>query len=519
MKRIICLIILGLILFAILLLEFNPVFNSCGDNAVYMNMAKAIYTGKGLVQLHLPDTPQDYHIAPIYPAILALIGHFANNIKAVMVYKLFSMVCVWLFLLVFANILNRFLKMRWPEVIIITISLAGLPVIAMISSAVLTEGPFLLFMGISLHFLFNYQEMDKNRYLYLSAIFCAASVMIRIAGFPIIGIFFLILLIDSDFRGAFKYLGTSILILLPLIYRVLFRGELVYWKQTGVENFSSGQILERVSLNANAYLNSIIPQNICPSIVQFETSCKCFSIAILALFVLSIFFLKERKKHLAFYLIPLFFAPVYLLFHHTSIRYFVVLVPFIIPLAMLSISRIINLIFSRRNASVIVYISLLFMALTVPATIENVVYAEKYRNELSKQDYKIDAVIPVNENFEAFFDALNWIKNNTPNETVLISSDLRIAYLISDKSGVYIGHQWGDNLWKKALKYKATYMILDKTSIYIFDKMEYSYSLHPECLEISYIANPPKAIVFKIDSTCLRNKLEGANSSALPPEI
>lgn len=78
------------------LLLYDPTLFTGGDNAGYMILGDALRSGRGYLNLHLPDTPLHTQYPPGYPAALAVIGVFGG----LQAYKLFSLACtsaaVWL---------------------------------------------------------------------------------------------------------------------------------------------------------------------------------------------------------------------------------------------------------------------------------------------------------------------------------------------------------------------------------------------------------------------------------------
>ncbi len=78
------------------LLLYDPTLFTGGDNAGYMILGDALRSGRGYLDLHLPETPLHTKYPPGYPAALAVIG-LVGGLQAS---KLFSLACtaaaVWL---------------------------------------------------------------------------------------------------------------------------------------------------------------------------------------------------------------------------------------------------------------------------------------------------------------------------------------------------------------------------------------------------------------------------------------
>lgn len=118
------------------LLLYDPTLFTGGDNAGYMILGDALRTGRGYLDIYLPDAPLHTKYPPGYPAILALLGW----IGGLQLFKLLSLACtaavVWLVYLTGRRLFS-------PAVgVAAAIATAVNPVFLEYSHWVLSEAPF-----------------------------------------------------------------------------------------------------------------------------------------------------------------------------------------------------------------------------------------------------------------------------------------------------------------------------------------------------------------------------------------
>ena len=486
----------------ILLLQWNPALWGGGDNAVYMNLGRAIFEGRGFVQLHVHGNPPDYHVAPGFPVILAGIMALTDNVDAVIVFKLFSTLCMALFLVFLSELFARHLKIPPLVSSFIAIYLAISPQIAMLASSVMTEAPFLLLSLFALFCIFRFFDNGRSVDIVAAAIFSAAAVYIRLVGFPLIIAIFFGLLFARKFREGIFYGAISGGLIAPWLIHILRRGEITYVAQSGIEGMGLFDLLRRAFENISVYITVHLPMLFAPWSASTRWLEIAMGIAIFALALAGFILAMRNVKARTVAFLALAFVPEILLFHYCTMRYLVPMAAPVMFLIFLSLNRIAGALkFTKkiRAYSTVVTLLLLFVPMG-DIFAGSVIYTAQFRAEFRRLGRPIDSVIASTEESKAFYDALFWVKENTPSDAVLISSELRIAYFISDRPGVYIGSAAGDEIWRKGISYNATHLLLDRSSPIVHGKLLAAASPYADCFSRVFTSDNGLAGVFKIDT-------------------
>ena len=500
------LILVAASVLVILLLQWNPVLWASGDNAVYMNLGRALFEGCGFVQLCLPDHPPDFHVMPGYPAILAGLMAIAGNPKAIILFKLFSTLCSVLFLVLLSRLFERHLEVPAMVSVFMAVYLALLPQVAMLACSVMTEAPFMLLSVIALALLFRYLDFGKYPALIGAALLSGIAVYVRFAGFPLIIALFLGLLFAKRFKGALLYAAISCGVVAPWLIHILKRGEITYLAQSGIEKMAFGDILLRVMQNLWAYVTVRAPMLFAPWGIAHRWLEIALGMAIFLLVVVGVVLsARDRKARIMSFLV-LCFAPVLLLFHSSTTRYLVPIAAPVLYLIYLTIRRFGEAISQKARRYAFAGLLVILTMLSIVPFADSAGYTSIFRKEFRGMGAPIDAVIASTPETKAFYDALFWVKDNTPQDAVLISSELRLAYFISDRPGVYIGAMEGDEIWRKGLSSGATHLIIDMSSPILLEKLISAARPHSDCFSMVY--STEKAQVFEIDSDRLGGELD-----------
>jgi len=500
----------GVILALILFFQWNPAFHGGGDNAVYMNMGRAIYEGKGLVQLHVSGTPPDYHIVPGYPVILAGFMAITGDVKAVILFKILSAICYWFFLSILTILLIKNLKISIPAASGIALFLALNPTTTVFWSSALSEAPFLLFFGIAILCLFKYLERDSWLMLIIGALLTVLSVYIRLVGVSFAVAIIIWLFSLKKTRAAVLFMAISAVLFMPWVLYVALNGEFAYIGQAGLTTIGIPAFAERVFSNAGKYLFEFLPIILFPSL-EFPAVLR-ITIGLISTVLFIIGFvatLREREARL-FPIIVLCFVPAYLVFHYMDLRYLgLIAAPIIYTLIRGVDFLLIKFIVRCKIYNIVAAVLLtVFVGAVLPSFAESIAHSEKYRKEWNAAGRRLDAIIPLTEEAASFYEALYWVAKNTPEDAVLISADLRIAYFISNRQGVYVGQIEGDDIWRKALKYGFTHIILDPFSKMTASRIYPAMRTHPRCFEPVFFTDEPVSVVFAVDTTRLRMELD-----------
>jgi len=320
---------------------------------------------------------------------------------------------------------------------------------------------------------------------------------------------FLWLLIGRRFKHAFIYAAVVAAAVAPWVLYVALNGEFTYVAHSGIAEIGFMGLLSRIAYHTGRYLFELLPVLLSPSLA-FSKIASVVSGSILTLVVIAGLYSVIRKdKPRLIVLTLLCFIPVYLIYEFVSLRYISILAPAIVFLIACSGGLILKtLTHQERSAKLgsVIIVALLLVGM-LPTFIQGVAYTNNYRRQLWKSESRNDAVIPLTPEAASFYKALRWCEKDTPEDAILISAELRIAYFISDRQGIWIGSSKSDEIWEKALKYGATYIILDRTSELILAKFVSAIEPHIKCFKTVYRTKEPCAFVLEIDTTCLREKI------------
>ncbi len=161
-------------------LLFDPKLHTGGDNAVYLILARAIATGRGYVNLHLPGTPPHTDYPPGFPALLALeqMSFGPSPVAAKLVVVLFGLAALVFIWLLFERLLGR---QAHPAAWFVL----SIPAVITYNHWILTEIPFLAVSTAALYFLHR-SESRPARTLLPGLGLALAALTLRAAGIALV---------------------------------------------------------------------------------------------------------------------------------------------------------------------------------------------------------------------------------------------------------------------------------------------------------------------------------------------
>lgn len=409
------------------ILSFNPVLETGGDNASYILLAKALITGKGYTRIFEPGNPPETMYPMGYPLLLApLVGLFGYNFIIFKTYSLlFFLGSIWMIYLIFLR------KYKLSFILIfVPLLLVCNPLILEMSSEILSEMPFLFFSLLSIYLLINYKTKIN---LLLLPLVLAFTFYIRAVGVALLISSLVYLLFKKDYRALAYVLIISVLLMLPMFMRSAKSTEDVnyisvlrikdpYNPEAGSLNFSG--FLSRIFTNIKDYGVRFIPGTVIPQIIYRP-------LYLLSIFITLIIFYSWIRQVRSLFGIYLFIylgvlivrPPVW-----NSMRFLVPVIPVLAYLFVIGVEDLFAKRLKFKNGvyfilGIIIFVNLIrgFTTL-IPERLE---IQRNYRNGNKMAGYTLDWV--------RYYDAADWIKRNTQEESVVICRKPSLFYLFGER--------------------------------------------------------------------------------------
>lgn len=198
-------------------LSFSP------DSMVYLDVANSIESGKGLTN---SSGQVVYHWPPLFSLFLALISKITNS-------GVFEAGIILQATLFYIFILSYLLILRELRINFKLILFSGiLLIVGQVSINFihyLSEGLFLVLLLWSFYFFLKWLNIEKLKYLILSAFFCGLLFLTRYAGIGFIGCYLLFLLfypkviLINRFKNTLIFCGVFMIIVSPwFLYQSAF---------------------------------------------------------------------------------------------------------------------------------------------------------------------------------------------------------------------------------------------------------------------------------------------------------
>ncbi|MGH7669087.1 MAG: hypothetical protein ACRENQ_06295 [Gemmatimonadaceae bacterium] len=187
------------------------------DDAVYVELGKALASGAGLHYLHLPGTPAATHFPPGYPLLLAALWRLWPAFPAnVFLFKLVNALLVAVAALWLARIARqRFGCTPWGAAAAAVVLAIGVPTLVL-STAVLSEPLFLAVALVALLVAERAADADRGSvHAALAGILAGIARLVRTQGIALVGALVLVLLVRRRYRQALVSAGAALVVLAP----------------------------------------------------------------------------------------------------------------------------------------------------------------------------------------------------------------------------------------------------------------------------------------------------------------
>jgi hypothetical protein len=416
------------------LLMFDPKPFVGGDNAAYVSLSKSLVQGKGLSEIWTPEGKAHTQYPFGFPLLLAPI----SLLKMPYVwYKLIPWLSGFLSLLAFGLLIKDDKKILY---ILPLFLLAINPYFLEYTHWVLSELPFTIFVLLTFLFLQRWEE--KGGYLWLSRVILSAVFAnhIRSAGIALYLGIFIYLLFKRKFKASAVFIAGCIALTLPWAMRNSHYGTSggyleqflmrdPYQPELGL--LGIGGLFQRFFANIEIYFTSALPRMLFPAADKWGLSGGLIIIMLLtvipAVTALIARIIKNPKGYDWFVLIYLGMS---LLWPEawSDIRFLLPLLPFLLFYLAQAYQYVLSFIFKRKALWPGVMLLFLIAAANVSTgwnRIGSNLEARKYHSQDKYSGY--------DSAWRSFFTAAEWVKNNTPENSIVVSRKPTLFYLGAER--------------------------------------------------------------------------------------
>jgi len=488
----------------LLVLSFNPAMFTGGDNAQYITLAKSILQGN-YRNLAFIDAPAEVEIPPGYPLMIApLIGLSQNTFLPT---KLLSLAMMLLGIYISLKLFDKY---GVPMLVggIFCVAMCANLAFSEFSHWTLTEAPYFALSLLGLYlFEKNYEAKTVWRFIGASAALCLSIYIRPVAANLILGAF-VFLLINRMFKRAGIFVCTAIAVYGPWLLRnaIVKSGgeESTYLVNFFTRNSEKGQnamdlggMVARIFQNLKVYSLSELPRTFTgytggTGIIHIVLGAIATIVVVVGLVKL----FKSKKSVIPYYLVC--YTGMLLVYNpqFSTFRFLVPMTPFIMICIwkFLGMVKPIDIAKSRKMVSIIVA-SLILVSCGINygrLAPMNIRVLSSYMNGMEYAGLPDYA-------WARFIEACDWIENNTPENTKLISRKPRMSYILSDRPGkVYPFTEDIEAVMTDIDSSGADYVILDRvmqsTAVYLFPTIQ----AYPQRFSVIYESAEPETYVLRI---------------------
>jgi len=446
------------------LLLFDPKPFVGGDNAAYISLAKSLVQGKGLSEIWTPEGKAHTQYPFGFPLLLSPISLLKLPYAW---YKLIPWLSGLLSLLAFWLLIKDDKKVLYIAPVFL---LALNPYFLEYTHWVLSELPFTFFVLLTFLTLKKWEKSGGHLWLagiILSAVF---TNYLRSAGIALYLGIFIYLLFKRKFKASAVFIAGCIALTLPWVLRNSHYGTSggyleqflmrdPYQPELGL--LGIGGLFQRFFANIEIYFTSVLPRMLFPAADDWGLSGGLVIIMLLtvipAIATLIVRIIKKPKGYDWFVLIYLGMS---LLWPEawSDIRFLLPLLPFLLLYLVQFYQYVISFMFKRKARWPAAMLLLLLAAANVSANwnrIDSNLQARKY--------YSQDKYSGYDPAWRSFFAATEWVKNNTPENSIVVSRKPTLFYLGAERKAYCYPFTTQPDSLLKAIE-KADYVMVEPVS-------------------------------------------------------
>ncbi len=473
---------------------FDPKLFVGGDNAVYIILAESITSGKGYRNLHLPDESPHTQYPFGFPLLLSLpILLFGTNI---IILKLFVVLTSIGALFFMYRLCELFFREKVDFIMAFYISI---PILITFNHWILSEMPFLCFSLAALYF-FMKAKQDKE-YLYFISIFLATyAFLIRMVGISLIAAMMLSLALRKQYKYFIIFLLIFLTVLIPWLIRSVSIGpeggyidQLLTKKPYLIESGKVGprDLAIRGWNNFIFYSLLLLPLTLLTSIL----SPWILGVMGVMFIVLTIIGFVERRRRMFVVEYYFLFAVLLLLVWPevwATERFLLPILPIIIIYIYIGLFQLERKIKFKYSVHLITGIFVFINLLSIFPQVKNaVVNNNAYLRGDMYAGYRRD--------WRNYFDVIEWIKENVPEEKIIMARKPEFVYLLSRHRSLTCPFSIDENNVRSAFM-QSDYIILDNFMWTEASKNYLAPVIQKEFgnIEFVYITQKPRFYVVRV---------------------
>lgn len=422
-------------------LSFNPRLAPNGDNAEYVISAKSLVDHGSVKRLYVPGEPTNSLASLGLPLMLSPIYKIwgLDILKMKVLVFILSLIAIPLLFLIFNSVVDTWLSL------LLTLVGATSPYLISSSSSIMTEIPYWCFSLATLYVGTRYQQSQKfNVFLFLLLlILCFISYIIRPVSISLV--LAIVCLLLSQVRwyegwvNALRGLPFRKLIYFSTVLAVAFG---VWQLKQSQEGLSQTTLFLKGSITDRFFENTFALSNVLSQIILSSDTFLWFRNApdvglpprnifwmILSIVTLVGIGKGILKKHLlAWYVV--FFSIITLLASYTPqervmVRYFSVIIPFLIYYFALGVNTILNPLLPKSNKKMWTrLLSVISVGLICTVNLSG-----------NRHNMLVKSAV-YNDYYDSFLRAAHWCGQNLDSTSYVMSVKPRIVYLYSGLKGV-----------------------------------------------------------------------------------
>ncbi|MEO0155611.1 MAG: glycosyltransferase family 39 protein [candidate division WOR-3 bacterium] len=485
-----------LVIYTILsLLLFDPKLFTGGDNAVYVNLAESIATGKGYKNIYLPDELPHTQYPPGFPLLLSI--PFIIFGKNILIFKIVIFL-TGLGAFVFFYLITR--KIFNENFMILIFFYLSVPIFIIYNHWILSEIPFLFFSLGALYFLLKFFNKKTFLNFLIASLFAIYAFFIRTAGISLILGFLLFLIIKKEYRYFIIFLALFLLFFIPWEVRNAgIPDNTGYLRQLLAKNpyqmelgtIGTSDFIMRIWDNFILYTFTILPATLLPILHSQGLS---FILGLIFIVFLIIGFITRLRNFNIIETYFIFGIGVLLAWPRvwSSDRFLLPLMPVILIYIYYGFIWLQDKLKIKYFVSVvsglIIILNIIWMISQSKTSIN---YNLDYIKGNKYAGYPLD--------WRRYFETLEYIRKNIPEEKIIMARKPEFVYLLSKHKSFCYPFTTNKNEIKESIK-KADYIIFDSFQ-WTGTTMRYLLPFiqeHPESFEIIYKTSYPEFFLLRV---------------------
>lgn len=476
------------------ILLFDPKLFTGGDNAVYINLAESIVTGKGYKNIYLPNEPPHTQYPPGFPLLLSV--PFIIFGKNILIFKIVVFLTGLGALLFFCLIAKELFKENFMILMLLYLSV---PIFVIYNHWILSEIPFLFFSLAALFFLLKFYNKRQFINFLIASCFAIYAFFIRTAGISLIMGFAFFLLLKKEFKYLIIFIALFLLFFIPwemrnagiqdntgYLRQLLAKNP--YQMELGTITFSD--FVVRLWDNFVLYAFNILPSTLLPI---FDSKGLFIVLGLIFSLFLIIGFIIKLKRLTILETYFIFGIGVLLAWPRvwSSDRFLLPLIPIML---IYIYSGFIWVQDKLKIKNLVLVISGLIIILNVISIITQAKTSVNYNLAFMKGNkyagYSMD--------WRRYFEMTEYIRKNIPKEKIIMARKPEFVYLLTKHKSFCYPFTTNKNEIKESIK-KADYIIFDNFQ-WTGTTMRYLLPViqeYPENFEIIYKTSYPEFFLLR----------------------